>query len=252
MRLAALPAAALAAALCCGGRVETADGGDGGATSVGAADAAHDSGWTACSSPSGFSLCGGPNHCEGCATCEIDALGPEDIRPCEDHPPYYGTGCSGCPDGSICILDAQAATTDAPIFGVCFPWDDGQLFALNGLANRVLYADMNDFTGDPLPEPPTCPNTPGLTLCGGACGPCPPKDFCFGRSPEHPYSVCASQISGNGSSCRRYDSGPGTLGCLIFKDPSNQARADNNGYVVDKPTCEAAAAMYPGGAYCAE
>ena len=45
--------------------------------------------------------------------------------------------------------------------------------------------------------------------------------------------------------------GDGIHGCLIFRvSPSDQPVADSNGVWIDLPTCQAAAAGYPGGADC--
>jgi hypothetical protein len=131
---------------------------------------------------------------------------------------------------------------------VCAPFDLGVLYAKAGYAERVRYADWGLFTGEPLPEPTSCPSVEGVLLCGGNCGGCPPETTCTGRSPLHPYGICAPADDCSppeGQWC-----GPG-LGCFIWTvEPEAQALADRLGYCYPLATCEKMAAGVPGGGKC--
>jgi len=125
------------------------------------------------------------------------------------------------------------------------------MFALNGFADHVRYADRSAYTEAPISPPPTdCPNIVGLQLCGGACGSCPDKSsICMGRSPLHPYSICVPQLQLGGQfdvdQCQR-----GELDCFVFQvDSASQPVADKNGVGVSPAQC-ATAWQYPGGASC--
>ncbi len=245
----------------CGGRVVQGDGGTDGLASESGVDGA---GWTECSSPSGYQLCGGSANCDlGCGFCANILVS---IGFCGDNgvpDPFTNTNCAVVPDGSVCLVVGSlpdGGTGNDRLMGSSIAWEAGELIYRAGYGDSVLFADATPFDGTPLPQPPDCPSISGLTLCGGACGDtCPHDDAhaCMGRSPKHPYSLCVdvAPLSWNGTPdphCAR-DNPPsdGKHGCLIFRDdPASQPIADSNGVWIDLPTCQAAAAGYPGGADC--
>lgn len=240
----------------CGGTLTVAaDGGDGGDSALG-----EDAGYTRCASPHGAKLCGGPAGCE-CPLqyCGADAAyGPSsEVRVCGLGGPngddWSFLECRACVDGNLCFrTDARWASTTlecgSPEFGV--------LLDMYGHRDWVRYADNSTYTGEPLPEPASCPAIPGLQLCGGACGSCPTGYVCVGRSPRHPYSLCVNKggIPNRPSRCTRGQPCLGVQGelrCLTYKvDDAAQHFADELSVCVDTAVCAAAASAYPGGAFC--
>jgi hypothetical protein len=254
-----LAAAAMVLAGGCGSvDVQTPAGGAGGSaspassTSAGAAGAGGaDAGWTACESPAGFEVCGAslencPPDEPGCRVCTDPSL---PISVCGNDA-FYAWGqpvqsCPGAKDSGVC-LNTNGPETGYPI-GV--PWDIGALYGANGFGTWVRYEDWGLWTGDPLPEPAVCPNLPGINICGGHCGGCPPDTYCTGRSPLHPYGICVPTklvVCGVGS----LPCGAG-LGCFVYKvQPEAQAYADEWGICFPQATCENMAANLPGGGTC--
>lgn len=133
---------------------------------------------------------------------------------------------------------------------LCAPFELGQLYANNGAADRVRYADYTPWTGEPLPLPETCPTAAGVKLCGGYCGTCGAGQVCTGRSPTHPYGIC---VGIDGSDCR---SGALACGagekCFFFSMP-DPAEGDGYrpGYCLPEEACRAAVDSLPGGGECA-
>jgi hypothetical protein len=186
-----------------------------------------------------------PNE-PGCDAC---AFPNSDITMCLNAPylawdePFQD--CPGCKDGGVC-LDPNG---DGDGFPICVPWDIGALYGVNGFGTRVRYEDFGLWTGDPLPEPATCPNLPGVDICGGHCGGCPSGEHCTGRSPLHPYGICVpAQLDFCGIGCTPCGAG---LGCFTYKvQPAAQAVADAIGICFPQATCENMAANLPGGGTC--
>lgn len=256
--------AALAALAACGGAVSGAPDGsaDGGVDAR--PDGSSGGGWTKCRAPSGVSVCGGAENCG--ADCPYCADSPPDataLRECWAGPVGGGNeDARQCPDGDLLAQHSAASkpSTDV-IFLDCVNEDLGKLYALNGRPDLVRYSDRGTYSGEPIPPPPaTCPQVPGLNLCGGACGACPDpaNQICMGRSPLHPYSLCVNKFGkvntptscsmGNGNLCNYLGAG---LKCLTFKvDAPSQSLADLNGMCVSPAICDAAAKGYPGGAFC--
>jgi hypothetical protein len=259
----ALAATAVAFAVGCGSVDEqvAASGGGGGAgkggasasssTSAGGTGAGGaDTGWTACESPGGFAVCSSTlKECPpGAPACGVCPFPSAPISPCLNTAYFaWAQGgildCPGCKDGGVCIdVGFQGA------FLSCQSWDLGALYAANGFGAEVRYEDYGLWTGDPLPEPVTCPDLPGISICGGHCGGCPAGEFCTGRSPLHPYGICAPDkigYCGGGCSC-----GAG-LGCFIYTvQPAAQTAADRSGMCFPLATCQDMAANLPGGGKC--
>lgn len=203
-----------------------------------------------CVSQSGYALCGGSHDCfpasslpsPYCEGCYSSPTGSDAATLCGNaalpHPP----GPALASDGQVYVEGLPEPVWDA------FPFDVGELFASNGLADRVRYADWSAWSGDALPTPTSCPTFASFTICGGNCGPCATGDVCTGRSPKHPYGFCVPSATWQG--CFR-PGGCGAQGCLVFAvSASDQPLADRNGICMDYTACQAMAASYPGGAYC--
>lgn len=231
MRVAAL---LLVVAVACGG---TTSGGD--------------AGWTTCSSPAGVLVCGGPNAC------------PDDTSKCGCLLPVNGgvgicatqvddKDCVVAGDGFVCI------ETDFPNLGDWYegPFDLGVLFAANGAAARVRYADDGAWTGDPLPVPSSCPTMQNGFLCGGACGNCPANHRCHGRSPLHPVGICVPQFGDSfNDSCNSAANQPcfhADDACFSYKvEPEAQAFADALSICLPSAFCAELSQSLPGnGVFC--
>ena len=220
-----------------------------------------DAGWTQCTSPEGYAVCGGPAGCPSTSSpCDVcgDGSGTGDggLSACINPPLVAFDGdkaarCDqACPDGSICVdLLGQAVL-------FCAPFDMGMLFANNGGWDQVRYADMGIWTGAALPLPADCPVLAGVQLCGGNCGPCGGDERCTGRSPLHPFSFCVPKGTGGPCDAGAGCAGPGNMtdagvGCFTYKvQPSGQALEDSRGMCLPGALCTSAAAGLPGGGTC--
>jgi hypothetical protein len=248
----------------CGGAVVTTDAGDAGKLDSGIAD----SGFTACSAPAGYKLCGGQcgDSCprdkmgRGCASDDYMMPDPQhNVGVCWGSGPntLWRSDCDRCEDGFLCALSSAKLLEPTPAatfqFMDCTVQDWARMFALGGRLDMARYADRSAYTDQPLPTPSTCPSIAGLLLCGGPCGGCQNGFACIGRSPLHPYSVCVNE---KGATCQR-DVLPSCMDifadrrCLTFKvDNPSQPVADAHSICVDRAICDAAAQGYPGGAFC--
>lgn len=227
-------------AIGCGGTALQADGG----TSDAATDVASgEAGWTQCTAPGDLAVCYGTGNCHpsGCG-CLFDDRGEGGALVCAGDTNPIGAPCGTATDGHVCL--APSGT----YFLFDAPFDLGVLFAQNGSADRVRYADWASFTAEPLPEPDTCPQLDGLTLCGGHCGGCVSGETCTGRSPLHPYGFCndgSNTCGSGGESCLASE------GCFRFTvDTDAQALANQHGVCLPTSECQAMAARYPGGGTC--
>lgn len=198
-----------------------------------------DGGWTQCSAPDGVTICGS-NGCPDTLSCGCVAPGDGSVSVCSSSPGFTNRLCALAPDGDICV----AVSASEVLFSE--PYSLGVLFANNGAASRVRYADYGDWTGDPLPQPAGCPAPGGVQLCGPACPACPSDRVCSGRSPLHPYGMCFPQNAlGCGAGCSN-----GTA-CFAFSVQSDaQAEATDHGLCIASAECAAAVTELPGGATC--
>ena len=259
----------LAVCLACGGRIK----GSSDAGTIASPDAGLPNGWTTCTSPNGAIVCGGPgNQCDqacphdGCENVTVAGQQPA-LRACDDPATAAASlgvdpsaDCHECQDGDLCIDPAPLLPlnpTQEPINeNLCVISDYGALYSANGYGAFVAYADHSTYTGDPLPVEATCPQIPGVPLCGGPCGSCPTGFSCTGRSPLHPYSLCLEDSVPDPAGvtaycCRGVNHCNAGRECFTFKvDDAGQQGADDKGLCINQATCEAAAAAYPGGAYC--
>lgn len=242
-----LSGAALAS---CGGMLGNTDAGPDAQVDVDAGDA----GWSQCTAPEGYAVCGGPNQCSPGPQCYCDfGEPPGELGVCvgNGYPdPLSGIGCYPGFDGRVCIHVPQGVWGDAP-------FDVGVLFAQNGAAARVRYADLSLWTGDPLPQATTCPSLGNVLPCGGSCGACPSGEACVGRSPIHPVGICNPDKHGcsvvplvDGGvtvPCPDYT----TQSCFTFVVQSGaQPEADMAGICLPKADCDALAQALPGGGKC--
>lgn len=234
-----------------GAASSSASGTSGSSSSSAAGGGGAGGGWTECSSPDGMAICNGPAErpqsgdlCQYCVDpdseisyCSTDAL-------VDDH--AFSGDCWACADGHVCVQGGKWESYPS-YAGECVPFSIGALFAKAGHANRVRYADFSLFTGDPLPEPESCPTIDGVTLCGGHCGGCPAATVCTGRSPLHPYGVCAPIYQ----DCDpEHPCDPGD-GCFVWQvEPEAQPTADNYGICYPLALCQKMAAEVPGGGKC--
>ncbi len=206
-----------------------------------------------CVSPSGYAVCGGPMSCfppsqqsmeSACWSCELSPT--YGLTPCVNTANPDGSSDVFASDGEVYIEDTVANLWRA------YPFEVGQLFAVNGASDRVRYADFYPWTGDALPTPTTCPTFTGFSICGGDCGPCASDELCTGRSPMHPYGLCMpTPTTTNGcGSAQNWACASGTE-CVVFQSSGDgQQIADAYGLCMATAACEAIASSYPGGAIC--
>jgi hypothetical protein len=152
--------------------------------------------------------------------------------------------CWKCVDGGICFDLGMGVGAFH-----CAPYDVGILFEQYGAENRLRYADWGLWTGDPLPEPETCPSISGVPICGGNCGGCPAGQHCTGRSPLHPFGVCfrddEKSCTKDEPSCDAGDA------CFFFAvEVEAMPLAYEAGHCVPLESCVATAEQLPGGGEC--
>lgn len=237
-------------ALGCGGiAVGPLDGGPDGANDASSDAGRDDAGYTDCSSPSGYAVCGGSHACkrqEGSCTCASPAAEtlPEPTVCFGDWGPVPGP-CIRCKDGEVCgaVLTGDLLS--------CLPFEIGVLYLRNGASpSRIRYFDRGLFTGVPIPNPDVCPTIPGVIVCGGTCGGCSTGQYCMGRSPLHPVGFCYDPTPLDECAVGTKKCGDGRS-CFTFKvEPEGQVVADANGLCVVPALCQALAQSLPGGGTC--
>ncbi len=168
------------------------------------------------------------------------------LHPQDASTPQLDGACSPGIDGHICalmtILDGPTTVWEEA------PFDLGMLLAQNGGAARARYADLSLWTGDAIPDPPSCPDLGGAQPCGGSCGACAQSGAtCVGRSPLHPVGVCDPKQS---EPCPAVSCGANN-GCFTYVvQPEAQADADQAGICLPLDQCNALAQKIPGGGKC--
>jgi hypothetical protein len=205
-----------------------------------------------CGSPSGYVLCGGPNACflEGgppCDLCTLDQIrmfdSPYDLGLCDNKASPSAVNVETCDDDCVYIETFQ------PTFWSAFPLEVGVLFAANGAEDRVRYADLSFYTGQPLPEIASCTAPGSFTVCGGTCPPCAADRICTGRSPLHPLGLCV--LKNQDCQPEKNFACPAGDGCFVFSVQADaQALANEYGECMPLAECQAAAKSYQGGGVC--
>lgn len=209
-----------------------------------------------CVSEEGVRLCGTKSHCyEAGPHCDCRPLphigkagdGTVELGYCAGSVPDLWL-CGSCFDGEVCV---EIFYADAPF---CASESLARLYVAHGAGDLAYYADYTPYTGDPLPEPTECPPPQGeLALCGGKCGGCSGDRLCTGRSPTHPWGICADQgffrcTQGSDTGCKTDEA------CLLLAaelpDPAGDPLKLFPSLCVPHADCAAYAAAIPGGATC--
>jgi hypothetical protein len=174
-----------------------------------------------------------------------------DFGVCVEDLPRVGTSpapCSVCRDGELC---ANATSVAGNL--VCVPAALCDRLTAEGSGAGCWYSDKSVWaSAAAIPAPPCPSNGKLLGMCGGACGSCSDGLACTGRSPLHPFGVCAAQTSARGGANRC--GGTRRCGadeaCLSFRVDANQAAADSFGLCVPRARCVQLRDALPGGMYC--
>lgn len=201
-----------------------------------------------------YAVCGGPQQCSPSDCKCIQQMPPANTGVCSSDdttwPNPFGDPCFPGVDGRVCVLITDLS---APAW-VDAPYELGELLANDGAAERVRYADLGLWTGEPIPLPTTCPNLGTVQACGGMCGTCPSGQVCVGRSPLHPvgfcdanhYSVCSAHPTASNPGCINVADD-----CFTYVvQPAAQAVADNAGKCFPASDCKTLALNIPGGGSC--
>lgn len=204
-----------------------------------------------------YAVCNGPNDCfptsmrkQGsvCASCLSDPNDPTAVGLCLSRNGGL-LGAQRAADGEVYVaVDPSFSSAGA---WYAYPYEVGALFANNGGAARVRYADWTPWNDAPLPLSNVCPTFSDFRICGGNCAICLTLEDCTGRSPNHPYGLCV------GAGCRISTVDGGWYGCgagescLVFQSSTDgQPLANLAGFCFDNSTCQHAELQYPGGATC--
>ncbi len=220
--------------------------------------------WTACSSPSGYAICGGP------AKCPTPICSPRSACFCIDgpaeppmeasyvwNPPLaqfyrtafgwaFNTQETPCGDGNLMIA---ASSVIAPTRFDCMPLEMGELFDDAGARARVRYADLSMWDGTPVPPRlDSCPvSSSTMRFCGAGCGTCQVDETCVGLSPKHPagfcfpkamppaitaVDLCNASMTGPPQAC-----GAGKVCFTFIVEPGAQPVADQYGYCASPLDC---------------
>lgn len=141
-----------------------------------------------------------------------------------------------CTDGWLLLGNRRWFEVD-----MCVPEVFGRWLHERGFA--VSYSDRSPYDGEPVPDPEGCPEVgEALTLCGGDCGPCPNGFDCIGRSPLHPFGLCAIDYHGVSHS---------SAGAFWFVPPEGPTTALGPEHLyLPLDTCLEAEASLPGGGLC--
>jgi hypothetical protein len=257
---------------CCGGRVELdgvpgsgVGGGAGGASSTtedpGAGGfAPHPE----CAAADGTRICGGSNcpwleppEClgYGCAPAiSHNTLKPSDGGVCwADLPDAAAELCYGCREGELCIHRT-------PDQLVCVPREVCEALWDLGVRDVCRYADKTPYDHQPIPSAPSnaCPGGQDTMICGGGCGSCGFSTRCIGRSPSHPYGLCAGfesktdtllSCSPDAATMHKRSCQP-DWACAIFDTSGSGPIARRYGICNSIDACLDAAKHLPGGVSC--
>ncbi|MEJ7731100.1 MAG: hypothetical protein WKG00_18030 [Polyangiaceae bacterium] len=185
-----------------------------------------------------------------------------------DTPNEAALQCDACQDGQVC---AQRGPEQL----VCVSPEVCEALWDLGAVTVCRYADKSAYDHQPLPNPSgDCPGGAASAgkICGGACGPCDVDGSsqprrCTGRSPLHPYGVCAHETNFGGTgepaaipSCTIAADGAMLEPCATHGDitycavfdvpPTDLAAARRHGICLRTKVCLHVAAALPGGMTC--
>ncbi len=221
---------------------EVIDGTGGGATTTSVTTGV--GGWTDCSSPNGYEVCGDQTNCDNPdCLCGTAGFGVPGICINESYDAWGGVGVlvGWCKDGGVIRLIGGFPNS-------CVPEDIGLLYCAQGFQDAIRFADFGTYDCEPLPLPDDCPSPAGIQLCGPSCGACPAGQLCQGRSRLHPYGMCMvppSNLCSTGATCEAGES------CFVYAvDPPGQPFANEYGLCLPDAQCQAAASNLPGGGTC--
>lgn len=214
-----------------------------------------------CNLADGTPLCGASctHSCKGFAGCQpYSTIGgaTSTVAMCSEDQPLVGGEASPC---RVCDGDSMLCAR----YGA---GDYGELRCVQrALCDRLAtelkpacwFQDKTPW--DPARTVPSaaCPsNGKLLGMCGGSCGGCSDGLFCTGRSPDHPFGVCAStkKASGAKNLCGGPYDGPcgASEACLSFKAGAggDQTLADRYGFCIPRDRCKQLQTSLPGGIFC--
>ncbi len=261
--------ACLALAAGCGGRIEaqldaaaggdSATGGDSlspgdsvapadtSASGDSAAEDAGESGVDAspCALTNGVMLCG--EVCGNCSSGRCDHFlsaqqTPENLGVCSlgqvvpTEPPNVAR-CEICPAGYPLCVDVPFRIPFCVLEDVCVK-------AFNiGMRDACTYEDHTLWSpSDQIPTEAACPIVGG-SLCGGGCGDCAAGLQCAGRSPTHPFGICATRYRSDGSdaSCDSATQCRAGEACFhwVVSPPNDVYGASISGFCVPAGVCDA-------------
>jgi hypothetical protein len=216
-------------------------------------------------------LCGGDEDCPALEPPECPGFGCTPARDVVDFEPSdagvcwadvkdaAAQQCHGCPDGQVCLQRSEDQLVCVEP-GVCEAlWD-------LGARDVCRYADKTRYDGRPLAAPNLCPGWPA---CGPNCPPCYDayRARCVGRSPNHPWGLCAVVHEGVGHgqedvpACALAPDGSVLIGCAqsglgdafctVFDVPQEDVPAARRfGLCLFEGQCVAAAQLLPNWVRC--
>jgi hypothetical protein len=263
--------AALVLFTCCSSVERTVPGSSGGADAAGSSgstgSASSGSVLEECKAADGTRVCGGPDdacrwleapECPGYGCTPVmdrSTMQPTNVGVCwADLPDKAADLCFACLEGELCAQrtpDQLVCVSQAACDAV---WE-------LGATSACRYSDKTDYTHEPIPQPGFCPAGGEGKICGGTCGACEDygagKARCVGRSPLHPFGLCALDYLDGFPGCWLDEGGklgqgcgPNDL-CAVFDVAAgDQPIANRYGTCVLAKYCEFAGDNLPGGVRC--
>ncbi len=281
MRDALTLALVAAASLACGSTVVidgTGAAGEGAAdgTAASGAGASASGGFAShapCMSADGVRVCGGDEDCPELAPPECPGFGCTSALDRDDFEPSVagvcwadvdgaaGLQCHACRDGEACVQRYPDQLVCVSVTVCEALWD-------LGARDVCRWADKSRYDHQPLPPAPStpCPEGEHGFMCGGSCGDCQDDERCTGRSPSHPYGICAFHAKAGPNpevqvprcimneqgdvieSCSQPSSSPL---CAVFETaPEDASAAHRYGVCLFDVVCLHLAEVLPGGLRC--
>lgn len=256
---------AFCAAVACGARTDFYDGTRSGGI---ASFAPH----PACATADGVRLCGGDTGCPEIAapTCagfgcthafDVNQLTLAAGGVCwSDLPDDGRDSCATCADGQVCVERGPDSLVCVSPHVCEALWDIG-------VRDVCRYADKSRYDHRSIPDVSSaCPvDSNSYRVCGGACATCKPRTRCVGRSPDHPFGICTTDVVEttaefapcsivNGavtSWCQSPGGAQSDWACAAFSAPqADRAAALRYGLCMLRHECLTVASALPGGLEC--